>query len=188
VEIMESTTLNEGEVLSDKLEKAVRSYDLSFFDSEKKQQNLLHVLQNNDCRGIIAKCVDGFDFSKGFTCAVARNHPDVLKAYIEQGMNVDVKNEYGRTALTLACMNGFEHLARLLLSYHANPNVQNNDSWTALMWASSYGFKDIVQLLLDHDADVTLRDNDGRTASDLSENKEIQEMIQNHVNTSYVLK
>ena len=156
--------------------------------NEQKQQNLLQVLRNNDYREVIANAINNSYLLIAFVRAGQRNDFNILQALLNLGMNVDVKNEYGRTALTLACMNGFEHLARLLLSYHANPNVQNNDSWTALMWASSYGFKDIVQLLLDHDADVTLRDNDGRTASDLSENKEIQEMIQNHVNTSYVLK
>ena len=56
------------------------------------------------------------------------------------------------------------------------------------MCASQYGHKEIVQLLLDFNADIDLKDNKGKTAFDLAETEEIREMIQNHVNTSYVLK
>jgi len=56
------------------------------------------------------------------------------------------------------------------------------------MFASSCGYKEIVQLLLDHNADINLKTYNGKTALDLAQTKEIKEMIENHVNTSYVLK
>ena len=46
---MESSTLNEEELLSDKLEKAAEKY-YDFNGNEVNRQNLLDILQNNDCR------------------------------------------------------------------------------------------------------------------------------------------
>ena len=76
----------------------------------------------------------------------------------------------------------------MLLEKNANPDLQRNNGWTALMYASYHCHKETVQLLLNHGADVNLKNEEGQTALDLADDEEIKEMIQNHVNTSYVLK
>ena len=124
-------------------------------NNEVNRQNFLEVLQNNDCREIIANCVDGDNLANSFVRAGARKHVDIMQAFLDHGMNIDVKNRNG---------------------------------WTPLMNASYYRHKDIVQLLLDHNADIDLKNNEGETAPDWAKTDEIKEMIQNHVNTSYVLK
>ena len=152
MKIMASSTSNEEELLSDKLEKVADEYNGDAWDEER--QALLQVLQNNDCREVIARCVDGDVLTDAFVFSAALNHPDILRAFLDQGISVDGKNQYCNTAL-----------------------IASND-----------GSREIVKLLLDHNADIHLRNNDGKTALDLAQTEEIKEMIQNHVNTSYVLK
>jgi len=183
-------------LLRNKVKKVVREY--YFSDTEETEQNLLQVLQNNDCREVISKCVGGVYVSSAFVLAGRRNQREIVLAFLDHGMNVDIKNEYGMTALIEACQNGHEELVPVLLDRQANVDIQSSHGYTALMWASRYGRKEIVQLLLDHNADINLKRWDGKTALDLADDdnyikdayivQEIKEMIQNHVNTSYVLK
>ena len=181
-----STSLNEEE-LSNVFTAAYLAYSSSPWKEEKRQA-LLQFLQNNDCRRIIAKCVDGDDLSRTLTYAGFKDHVDILQAFLDQGINVDVKDQFGCTALIWASRSSSNGSTRLLLEKYSNPNATDNNGFTALMYASEYGHKEIVQLLLNHNADVDFKDNDGWTAHDLARNEEIKEMIQNHVNTSYILK
>ena len=150
---MELSTLNEEELLSEKLQKVFVEY-CETDGNEESREALLQFLQNNDCREIISKCVDGDFVSDAFVWAGYRD-PDILQTFLDQGMNVDVKDRNGNTAL---------------------------------MWASTGGHKQIVQLLLNHNADIDLKNRFAESALDLTDDEEIKEMIQNHVNTSYVLK
>ena len=166
---------------------AVLDYN-EYSSREEIRQSFLQFLQNNDCRELIAKCVDGDNISNAFALTGWRNHPDILQAFLDRGMNIDIKNQYGWTALIAASSHGLEESVRLLLNHNANVDIQGDYGWTALMRASYFSRKEIVQLLLDHNAGITLKDKNGKTALDLARNKEIKEMIQNHVNTSYILK
>ena len=184
---MEISSLNEEEVLRDKLETAVEEY-FENPDDVKNRKKLLKVLENNECREVISKCVDGDSLSNAFANAGGFNHLDILQAFLDHGMNVDIKDKYGWTALMNACVCGNQELVRLLLNKNANPNAHNSDGWTPLMSTTYYGHREIVQLLLDYNADIDLKDGKGLTALDVAKTQEIKEMIQNHVNTSYVLK
>ena len=147
------------------------------------------MLQNNDCREVISKCVDGDRLSDAFVCAGNKNHTDILQAFLDHGMNINIKDEYGDTALMCASRFGSEKSVTFLLNQNANPNIQDSDDGNnALIYASYNGYKGIVQLLLNHNVDIDLKTNFGQTALDYAKTEEIKEMIQNHVNTSYVLK
>ena len=184
---MEPSTLNEAELLFDELERVAEEYCKNA-QAEKNRQALVKFLQNNDCREMIAKCVDGDSFSSAFVGACSRNHPDIFQAFLDQGMNADIMDHNGSTALIEASTNVREESVQLLLNHNSRPNVQNRSGWTALMWASCFGSKNIVQLLLNYGADIDLKNKEGYTALDFARTQEIKDMIQNHVNTSYVLK
>jgi len=169
------------------LKKAVEEF-CQTRGSDANRQKLLQVLQNNECREVIAKCVDGDIFSNAFVWAGYRNHVDILDAFLYHGMNVDIKNCDGWNALIWASLNGLEESVRYLLAQNANVDIQDKYGRTALMYASRHGHKEIIQLLLDHNADIGLKSNTHSTAYDYTKREEIKEMIQNHVNTSYVLK
>ena len=181
---MESLKANE---LSEKLEKALDEYDKTP-GSKVKRQALLEFLKINDCRELISKSVDGDKVSNAFTLAGMKNHPDILQAFLDRGMNIDNKNEHGNTALMFASIDCRVELVKLLLDQNANPDIQDNNGWTALLIASQVGHTKIVQLLLDHGADIDLKSNFNFSAHSLAATKKIKKMIENHVNTSYILK
>ncbi len=71
------------------------------------------------------------------------------------------------TALTLACGNGRQEAAELLLEHGADPNILGDSSWNALIAASYSGHLDLVNLLLNHGAKVDLPFENGGTALSL---------------------
>ena len=77
---------------------------------------------------------------------------DKVKQLLEQeGIDVNVQNFEGYTALMLASMYGYADVVELLLEQEGiDVNAQNSNGYTALMWASRFGHTDIVKLLLEH--------------------------------------
>jgi len=185
---------NEERFLFFKFKNCVLEYDYeddeegAELEGERRRQNLLQVLHNSDYREVIMKCINSDDLFKAFIRAAASNHSDVLRAFLDLGINPNVTDRQGTTALMWASRDGHEESTRLLLDYNTNVDIQNDNGWTALMYSSCCGRNKIVELLLSHDVDILPRDHNGESAFDLFCDEEIKEMIQNHVSTSYVLK
>jgi ankyrin repeat protein len=90
----------------------------------------------------------------------------VAKLLIERGADLDEKENFGNTALHLACCFGRDDMVQLLIDSKAVVNVQNSDGETPLMWAadnSLFGEK-IIPILMQAGANVTLKDIDGSSA------------------------
>ena len=181
---MESTSLNEAELLRDELKLVLFEYNIS--RSEEKRQNLLQLLQNNNCREIIVNDTKSVILSQAFVHAAGRNHVDILQAFLCHNINIDI-NELD-TALIRASKYNQKESVELLLNRNANPDLQDIYGKTALMYATRNRQKEIVQLLLNYNADTELIDNRGRTVLNLGLTEEIKEMLQNHLTSSYVLK
>ena len=90
---------------------------------------------------------------------------DTLKECIDGGIDVEVKNKYGVTALHRACGSGHIHIVRYLVQEcHSNVETKTNDGRTALHDACSNGHVEIVKYLVQSchtNAEVT--DNEGWT-------------------------
>ncbi len=156
---------------------------------EHSADDLIAFLRNNDCRTILSAAVRGDVFVEMFTDAAYYNHLDLVKVCVENGIDMDILSEAGKTALMYACMNNRVDVASYLLEHQADVNRQDDDEGlTALMHTVSFGHKGIIQLLLDHNADIDLKNNRGKTALDLTKKEYIKEILQNHVTSSYVLK
>ena len=119
--------------------------------------------------------VDRRDIKERYTALIMasyHDHFEIVKLLISEGggAEVDLGNEYGRTALHWASDEGNLEISELLVSSGANVNIRNSGGWTALHSASfSFsGHLEIVQLLLCQGADMSIRDNFGRTALDLA--------------------
>ena len=103
----------------------------------------------------------------------------------ENGLNT--KNEFGRTALMMACSNGHKDVVKLLLNHfeRIEPNARSSHGWTAFMIACYKGHKDVVKLLLDHSDRIELnaRTNVGWTAfmyACCNGDKDVVQMLLNH--------
>ena len=95
-------------------------------------------------------------------------------AAIDNGANVNAKDNKGRTALmAAAARNKNPEVVNALLRTGADVNAKNDGSWTALMYAvyNNNNYK-IVNALLKAGADVKNKDNDGKTALDYARENE----------------
>jgi hypothetical protein len=92
---------------------------------------------------------------------------DCVKFFIKAGMNLDVQDELGATALLralggkLSALEGNQiDVAKTLLEKGANPDLQYKIGGTALMTASQFGRLDFVELLLANNANPNVQGPD----------------------------
>jgi ankyrin repeat protein len=123
--------------------------------------------------------------SEGYTAlhvAALEGHANLVQLLLEQGMDVDLENEYGQTSLHIAADFGEVEVAQLLLDHGATvnglPNQQpprNSSIYrprrdvdfqkTPLHSAAAMGYEKVVALLCQRGADVNLTYGvEGKTA------------------------
>ena len=69
------------------------------------------------------------------------------QALIHNGIDVNVKDAFGRTALLIAASQGHTYIVQILLEAGADPCVRDNVGTTALIAAEARGYSRIVSLL-----------------------------------------
>ncbi|KAL8356455.1 hypothetical protein RB601_001653 [Gaeumannomyces tritici] len=91
--------------------------------------------------------------------------PRLLRAILQTASQADVnlKNSYGNTPLSLAASNGYEGIVQLLLENGANIDLADIGGRTPLLEAASEDHEGVVQLLLEGGADANLTDTGGET-------------------------
>ena len=82
---------------------------------------------------------------------------DRVKAFIEEGIEVNVKKNNGSTPLYMAAYGGHMDVVELLIDKGADVNASNNWGWTPLHTAAAHGYRDIVELLLAKGANVNAK-------------------------------
>ena len=80
-----------------------------------------------------------------------------VKELIDQGADINQRDDNGRTALMFAVINTHYETMKVLLEYGADVNARSIKGGTALMGAASAGDLRIVKALLDKGADVHAR-------------------------------
>lgn len=83
---------------------------------------------------------------------------------INQGNDINAKDEYGQTALMAAAANNNAEITTLLLEHNANVNATRNNGKTALIIAADNGSISIVKLLLEKGANPNISNNKGWSA------------------------
>lgn len=96
------------------------------------------------------------------------NKTDVLKVYLDAGVNVDTRGDRSGiewTPLMKACWKGYYEAVEILLNNKAKlNNFYGYGDHTPLYLASSGGFEKIVKLLLDRGVDINELNYDKRTS------------------------
>lgn len=93
---------------------------------------------------------------------------EVRRLVEERGVDVNICNETGATALHRAAGHGQVEVLEFLMGHGARLNATDSDNWTALHVACSVGSLDAVKVLLRHHANVELVTDNGETAGDLT--------------------
>lgn len=87
-----------------------------------------------------------------------------VQKLLSAGINPNMQDENGMTALMQASASGQYDVVKRLLKAGVNQNMQDKDGWTALMWAMRTEKGDVAQLLMLSGADFRLQDKKGWTA------------------------
>jgi ankyrin repeat protein len=99
-------------------------------------------------------------------CAVKGGHEAIVRLLLDTGrVDVDSKDQYGKTALSWAAEEGYEPIIRLLLETgQVDVESKDNHGQTPLSFAAGNGHESVVRLLLGEGrADVKSKDNSGET-------------------------
>lgn len=88
----------------------------------------------------------------------------VVGKLLAQGVDINLQDKLGHTALMFAAGMGHTATLKLLLDGGADHGIRNRVGTTALMRAVAEGHTDAAQELLDRGADVNVKRQDGTTA------------------------
>jgi len=102
---------------------------------------------------------------------------DGLKELLGQGVNVDDKDDEGRTGFHFACGYGEMECIKFFLENGADINCSDNNKNTAMHYAAGYGQEEAVKILLEKKADLSLKNEDGNTAKEVAELNEKAEIV-----------
>jgi len=83
---------------------------------------------------------------------------------LDKGANLNLQDNYGNTALIIACHNNNTEIVNLLIENKTNLDLQDNDGWTALIYACYKNNTELVKILIDKGANLDLQDKNGCTA------------------------
>ena len=102
----------------------------------------------------LLKAVDGGDLSQA-------------KVYLDQGVDVNGKNNNGWSAAMIAASRGNLEMLKLLIEKGADVSLANSDGNTALHIASFFAREELVELLLKNGASVRVKNGRGETPVDV---------------------
>lgn len=107
------------------------------------------------------------DFSPLYLAVVGNNIIEVRRL-IDEGVDINAKNQSDFTALHGAAVVGRTEIGKLLIEKGADVNRVAIDASTPLMWAVHYGKTDFVRLLIANGANISMRNVLGKTALDIA--------------------
>lgn len=94
-----------------------------------------------------------------FWDAVQSGNIDSVTAYIDQGVDVNVQDQDGVTAIIIAAINNDYKIIELLLDHGADVNIKTNDGATALSFAAMEGSELAAEKLIEHGANLNEQEN-----------------------------
>ncbi len=100
-----------------------------------------------------------------------------MRSLLQQGEDINEKDHFGQTALTLSSFFGYLEKVRFLLENGAEVDLQQNvDGQTALHCAATSGKVEAAKELLRAGASTDIRNIDNRTALDLANDRKHSEV------------
>lgn len=109
---------------------------------------------------LLTRCATNRDLMR----EAAQGHTATVQTFLAQGVDGNIIDRDGKTALMLAAFEGHTATVHVLLANGVQVNAKDREGATALMLAASRGHTDVVEALLAKGADVNLQNNTGQTA------------------------
>jgi hypothetical protein len=79
--------------------------------------------------------------------AIQNNRFEIAKVLLENGADVNARNDHGMTPLHLAAQSGDVELAQMLLSHNARKDIRDHWGQTALMYATKGRHPEIAKIV-----------------------------------------
>ncbi|MDP6736975.1 MAG: ankyrin repeat domain-containing protein, partial [Nitrospinaceae bacterium] len=115
--------------------------------------------------------------------ATAEGNIKAVTRHLANGVDVNVKNDFGFTPLLKAAQFGRREVAELLIAKGADVSVKDKFGRTPLHCAADEGQMEVAELLIAAGADVNGKDNGGRTPLDftvMTKQNEIADLLRKH--------
>lgn len=106
------------------------------------------------------------------------NNLKFIKAVLNAGGDVNIKNWQGDTMLFKATLEGYDDIVKLVLEAGANPDIPDAFGDTALILVSRKGDEVIAELLLGAGADPNIQDAYGDTALTWASRKGYKDIVE----------
>lgn len=100
-----------------------------------------------------------------------------IRSAIKNNADIDVKDEYGYTALFTSCLKGILENVKYLVENGANVNIKNFFDDTPLMKACYRGHLNIVKYLIKKVADIFIVNDYGKNALSIAKNENNEEIV-----------
>ncbi|XP_062835946.1 protein phosphatase 1 regulatory subunit 16A [Anolis carolinensis] len=101
--------------------------------------------------------------------AACRNDVAEVRQFLQNGLDPNLYNEDGLTALHQCCIDDYKEIVLLLLEAGADINACDSELWTPLHAAATCGHLRLVQLLIERGANLLAVNSDGNMPYDLCE-------------------
>ncbi len=109
--------------------------------------------------------------------AVENNDINQTIKLIKKGVNIDLPDNYGRTALMYSFIKGNQKIINMLLAHGASINATDNNNESVLIWFLDSGQKEMVKLLIDMGANPNIGCKKDKTPLMLAAEKGYDDMI-----------
>ena len=126
------------------------------------------------CEGNSSYCRVYICNSRILTISTAVVHPLLLNppppspSLCNRGVPVDVRDNFGNTALIVACQNGHKRALKAVLRRGADPNAINARGNTALHYCYAFGYGGTLgRYLMEKGADSSIRNRSGMVSLSL---------------------
>jgi ankyrin repeat protein len=123
---------------------------------------LLHFIAANGLAMICQVLLDGaLNDNDLFVLTLLRVNRTESGQEVRVQVNVEEKDDKGRTALIGAARNGHTEVVKLLLNAGANMEAKDTNGWTSLIRVAWNGHTEMVKLLLNAGANMEAKDRNG---------------------------
>ena len=110
-------------------------------------------------------------------CYFHKNSIDVVKKLIKFGVDINTKNLFNYSLLTISANYGFFELVEFLLNNKADPNITDHNGITPLSSACHKGYFKIVKILLDYGADPNKKTYDSTSCLNIASKGNYTEIV-----------
>uniref|UniRef100_A0A915JY74 Protein phosphatase 1 regulatory subunit 16A n=1 Tax=Romanomermis culicivorax TaxID=13658 RepID=A0A915JY74_ROMCU len=113
--------------------------------------------------------------------ATSRNDVEEVRQLLNDGIDPNVSNEDGLTALHQCAIDNNEQMLLTLIDYGANVNSRDTELWTPLHAAGCCGHLKIVRHLVEHGAELLAVNADGNMPYDICDDEETLDYIESEM-------